>query len=136
MFQSRIPGIRGGRHTRLVTIKQRTVGSVTILELSGRLTMGEGSELLDKKLQSAVTDGRLALLLDCSRVSAIDSQGIKVLVQSVVSIEKRGGKLKLLKLQHKVRMVLNVMHLLTVFEVFDDEETAVRSFQQEPGQQG
>jgi len=120
----------------LVTIKQRTVGSVTILELSGRLTMGEGSELLDKELQSAVTDGRLALLLDCSRVSAIDSQGIKVLVQSVVSIEKRGGKLKLLKLQHKVRMVLNVMHLLTVFEVFDDEETAVRSFQQEPGQPG
>lgn len=111
-----------------VGIKEHQAGSVTVLELSRRLTMGSGSEALDEKLQSLIADGRLALLLDCSQVSTIDSRGIRVLVRGVTSIEKRGGKLKLLKVPRRVREVLDVTRLLTVIETFDDEHAALRSF--------
>lgn len=109
-------------------VKECRTGSVTILELSGRLHVGAAAEELDERLQKLITDGRTALLLDCGQVSAIDSQGIKTLVRGVISAQKRGGKLKLLKLTPRVREVLNITRLLTVIESFDDEETALRSF--------
>ena len=109
-------------------VKERQAGSVTVLELTGRLTMGVGSEALEEKLQSLITSGRLALLLDCSQVTGIDSQGIKALVRAVTSVEKRGGKLKLLKIPRRVRGVLEVTRLLTVMESFEDEEAALQSF--------
>lgn len=110
-----------------VEVKKRHAGSITVLELSGRLTMG-GSDALDETLQSLIADGHLALLLDCNQVSAIDSQGIKALVRGAVSIEQRGGKLKLLKPAPRVRKVLEITRLLTVIETFDDEVAALESF--------
>ncbi len=108
-------------------VKERQAGSVTVLELSGWFVLS-GSEALEEKLQSLIAGGRLALLLDCSQVSAIDNRGIGALVQAVTSVEKRGGKLKLLKVSPRMREVLDVTGLLTVIESFDEEPTALRSF--------
>ena len=114
-------------------VKERQAGSVTILELRGRLHIGAAVEELDQKLQRLVAEGRTALLLDCSQVAGIDSQGIKTLVRGVISAQRRGGKLKLLKLTPRVREVLNITHLLTVIESFDDEQTALSSFSAQAG---
>ena len=111
-----------------IIFKERQAGPVTILELSGRLFMGEASDELDLKLQGLMSEGRVNLLLDCSRVTGIDSQGIKSLVRGVISAQKRGGKLKLLKLSHRVKEVLQITRLLTVIEFFDDEGVALQSF--------
>lgn len=107
---------------------ERQAGSVTILELSGRLFIGEASDELDQRLQGFMSAGRVNLLLDCSHVSGIDSQGIKSLVRGVISAQKRGGQLKLLKLSHRVKEVLQITRLLTVIESFDDEGDALQSF--------
>ncbi|MGD0694226.1 MAG: STAS domain-containing protein [Terriglobia bacterium] len=114
-------------------VKERQAGSVTILELSGRLHIGAVVEELDQKLQRLVAEGRTALLLDCSQVAGIDSQGIKTLVRGVISAQRRGGKLKLLKLTPRVREVLSITRLLTVIESFDDEQAALSSFSAQAG---
>lgn len=108
--------------------ERRRVGSLVILELNGRLVMGEGSEMLDAELQRRITVGERALLLDLAAVSAIDSQGIKSLVRAAISLQTRAGKLKLLNLRPRVRDVLEFTRLLTVIESFDNEEAAVQSF--------
>lgn len=110
-------------------VKQRHVGSVTVLELSGRMTIAAGSERLNEKLQALIADGHLHLLLDCSQVSGIDSQGISALVRGVISVRKRGGNLKLMKLSSRVRQVLEITRLISVIESFDDEAAALGSFQ-------
>ena len=110
------------------SVKTRQAGKVTILEPSGRLVVGEAANELDQTLQNCIAAGHLALLLDCSRASYIDSQGIQVLVRAVISIGRRGGKLKLLKLSGRVWEVLNLTRLLTVIESFEDEGAALRSF--------
>ncbi|MFQ5816392.1 MAG: STAS domain-containing protein [Terriglobia bacterium] len=84
-------------------VKQRQAGSVIVLELSGRLTMGEGCASLERKLKSLAADGLLSLLLDCSQLQTIDSQGIEVLLGGLRSHETRGGKLKLFKVSPRVR---------------------------------
>lgn len=109
-------------------IKERAVGPVTCLEVRGRLTMGKGAQQLDKKLQDTIVAGCLAVLLDCSQVSIIDSQGLKVLVRGFVSLDKQGGKLKLLRMSDRVRAVLEITQLLDVIENFDDEDAALKSF--------
>jgi anti-sigma B factor antagonist len=110
------------------SVKTRQVGKVTILEPSGRLMIGATADDLDQTLQEIIARGSLALLLDCSQISFIDSQGIKVLVRCAISTERRGGKVKLLRLSPQARRVLEITRLLTVFESFEDETTALRSF--------
>jgi anti-anti-sigma factor len=107
---------------------ERQVGSVTILSVSGRLFLGAASEELDAKLQSLLAEGRVNLLLDCSDVTAIDSQGIKSLIRGVISAQKRGGQLKIMKSSHRLREVLIITHLLTVIETYDGEDAALASF--------
>jgi anti-sigma B factor antagonist len=109
-------------------VKTRQVGKVTILEPSGRLMIGATADDFNQTLQDAITGGSLAVLLDCSQISFIDSQGIKVLVRGAISMERRGGKVKLLRLSPQVRRVLEITRLLTVFESFQDETTALLSF--------
>jgi len=109
-------------------VTERRVNSVTILELDGRLTMGAGSEALNQKLKSLIAEGHRALLLNCSQVSAIDSQGIQALVLGVRLAKNNGGQLKLLKPSSRLRESLKVTRLLPLFESFDDEEKALRSF--------
>ncbi len=109
-------------------VRERRNGPVVVLELEGRLTWGEGSEKLDAIVRRLIEGGERALLLDCSRVASIDSQGIKSLVSGYTSLEKRGGRLKLLRMSPRVREVLELTRLLTVIETFDDEGAAVKSF--------
>ena len=109
------------------SISERKRGSLVVLELSGRLVMGEGSEELDQEIQRRIQEGSHALALDCARVPAIDSQGIKSLVRSAISMQKHDGKLVLLHLTPRVRDVLELTRLLTVIESYDDEDAAARS---------
>jgi anti-sigma B factor antagonist len=111
-----------------IITKERQAGQVTVIELSGRLSLSPELDALDERLQALMGAGQLDFLIDCSRVTAIDSQGIKTLVRGVISSGKRGGKFKLLKISRRVREVLNLTRLLAVVEVFDDEEAALRSF--------
>jgi len=109
------------------SINERRRGSLVILELNGRLVMGEGSEELDKEIQQRIQGGIHALVLDCAHVPAVDSQGIKSLVRGAISLQKRDGKMVLLHLTPRVRDVLELTRLLTVIEAFDDEDAAARS---------
>jgi len=111
-----------------IVANERQMGGVVILDLSGRVYLGESCEELDEKLQGLFTAGKVNLILDCSAVSGIDSQGIKVLVRGVISAHSRGGKLSLLKITPRVREVLTITRLITVIESFDDEQSALASF--------
>jgi len=109
-------------------IKERQAGAVTVLEVSGRMTLTEGSDPLDTKLQDLIAAGRRAVLLDCSRVSGIDSRGLKALVRGLISMRKRGGGLKLLRPSDRVRQLLEITRLSTVIEMYDDEAQGLQSF--------
>ena len=109
-------------------VKERRSGPVVIVELTGRLTMGEATDKLDEALRKLIEGGERALLLDCAGVPVVDSQGIKSIVWGLTSVQKRGGKLKLLRITPRVRDVLDMTRLLTVIETFDDEPGAVASF--------
>ena len=117
---------RIGQLTMPTMINERKVGPIIMLELGERLTI-EGVGELREKVESLVADGHTALLLDCSQVTAIDSQGLGALVRTWVSLNHRGGKLKLI---HSVRMreVFEITGLQKVIECFDDVGSALRSF--------
>ncbi len=108
--------------------ERERAGKVVIVELSGRLTMGDGSDAVREFLQQLVAQGERAVLLDMAGVPMLDSRGIQALVHGYTSLRNRGGHLKLLSLTPRVREVLDYTRLLTVFEAFDDEAAAVKSF--------
>ncbi len=107
-------------------INERKVGPITLLELGERLTI-EGVGELREKVERLVADSHTALLLDCSQVTAIDSQGLGALVRTWVSLKHRGGKLKLIH-SVRVREVFEITGLQKVIECFDDVGSALRSF--------
>ena len=115
-----------GQLTMPMIINARKVGPITMLELGERLTI-EGVGELREKVESLVADGHIALLLDCSQVTAIDSQGLGALVRIWVSLERCGGKLKLIP-SGRMRQVLEITGLHKVIECFDDVGSAFRSF--------
>jgi anti-sigma B factor antagonist len=103
-------------------------GNVAVVDLSGRITLGEGCALVRSTVQDLVKAGDIRLLLNLADVSYMDSAGLGELVGSYASVTNKGGKIKLLNAQGKVAEVLNVTKLYTVFETFTDEAAAVRSF--------
>ena len=107
----------------------RHVGNVAIVELSGRVTLGEGSALVRSTIRDLAKSGQVNILLDLKEVSYMDSAGLGELVGSYASVTSAGGKIKLLNAQGKVTEVLAVTKLYTVFETFSDEAAALRSFQ-------
>ena len=109
-------------------IRERAAGKVTVVELAGRITLGESGDAVEARLQELIQNGARALLLDLSRVEVLDSRGLKALVRAYISMQKREGQLKLMKAPPRIRMVLDITHLLQVFEIFEDEETARSSF--------
>jgi anti-sigma B factor antagonist len=109
-------------------LKDRQIDSVTLVDVVGRLETSGGSDALEEKLQSLIRQGQRSLLLECSRVSAIDSSGIGALVRCVISVHNRGGDLKLLRLSPVMRSALKVLGLIERLESFDDEATALASF--------
>jgi anti-sigma B factor antagonist len=109
-------------------IRERADGGVTVVELAGRITLGDSGDSVEARLQEIIQNGARAVLLDLGGVEVLDSRGIKALVRAFISLQKRDGQLKLMKPSPRIRQVLDITHLLKVFEVFDDEETARRSF--------
>ena len=109
-------------------IKERQAGEVTILELKGRVALGKGSQALNDKLDALIGQGRVKLLVQCTEVTILDSQGISSLVRGLISTRKRGGQLKLLKPSPRAHSVLDTTRLLTVIESFEDEAQALASF--------
>jgi len=99
-----------------------------VVDLSGRITLGEGSALLRKTVRGLLEEQRRRIVLNLADVDYIDSSGIGELVSGFTAVKNQGGDLKLLQLTKKVRDLLQITKLYTVFEVFTDEPTAVRSF--------
>jgi anti-sigma B factor antagonist len=111
-----------------VKLTTRQVGDVTVIDVSGRITLGEGSSTLRDSLRDLVKKNHKKILLNLKDVSYIDSSGIGELVSAYTTITNQGGKLKLLGLTHRVKDLLQITKLYTVFDVHDDEAHAVRSF--------
>ena len=106
----------------------RQVDGVTIVDLNGRIVLGEATTALRELLQNLVTQGQKKILLNLADVSYIDSSGLGALVSGFTSLTGQQGSLKLLNLTKKVQDLLQITKLLTVFEVYTDEATAVQSF--------
>jgi len=106
----------------------RQVDGVTIVDLSGRITLGEGSVLLRDMVRDLVTKGQRKILLNLGDVTYIDSSGIGELVSAFTTVRNQGGELKLLHLTKKVHDLLQITKLYTVFDVKDDEAVAVAAF--------
>ena len=111
-----------------VKLTTRQVGDVTVIDASGRITLGEGSTSFRDKIRDLVSAGNKKILINMGDVSYIDSSGIGELVSSFTSVTNSGGALKLLNLGKRVQDLLQITKLYTVFETFDDEAAAVRSF--------
>ena len=106
----------------------RQVDGITIVDLSGRITLGEGSVILRDTVRDLVTKGNRKILLNLGDVNYIDSSGIGELVSAFTTVRNQGGELKLLNLTKKVHDLLQITKLYTVFDVKDDEAAAVGSF--------
>ena len=106
----------------------RQVDGVTIVDMSGRITLGEGSVVLRDTIRDLVGKGQKKILLNLGDVTYIDSSGIGELVSAFTAVRREGGELKLLKLTKKVHDLLQITKLYTVFDIKDDEATAVQAF--------
>jgi anti-sigma B factor antagonist len=106
----------------------RDAGQVTVVDLGGRIVLGDGSALLRKTIRGLLEDQRRWILLNLADVDYIDSSGIGELVSGYTAVKNQGGELKLLYLTKKVRDILQITRLYTVFDIFSDESTAVGSF--------
>lgn len=106
----------------------RSADGVEIISLQGKITIGSGDTQLREIISNTLNSGKSNILLDLSGVTTIDSSGIGELVGSYTTATNRGGKLKLLHLPAKLNELLHVTQLITVFEVYEDEQEALKSF--------
>ena len=106
----------------------RDVGPIIMVDLSGRIALGEGSALLRKTIRDLLEGGNTRIILNLGDINYIDSSGIGELVSGFTAVRSRQGELKLLNLTRKVKDLLQITKLFTVFEVYTDEGEAVRSF--------
>lgn len=111
-----------------LNISERQAGDVTVLDLSGKVTIGEGSVALRTAIRRMLEEGKKKILLNLSGVGYVDSSGIGELVSSYTAINKDGGQLKLLNLTQKIQDLLTITKLLTVFDVYESESEALNSF--------
>ena len=110
-------------------ISERKSGDVVIVDVSGRITLADGGDtVLKDKVRSLVQQGHKKLLLNLGNVSYVDSAGLGELVQSYATVNKNGGALKLLNVTRRIKDSLSITKLLTVFETFDTEAEALKSF--------
>jgi anti-sigma B factor antagonist len=110
-------------------IEERVVGDVTILDLKGKITLGEGDEALKAKVNALTAQGRKRILLNLAGVPYIDSAGLGEVVHTYTTVSRQGGQLKLVNLTKRITDLLSITKLLTVFETFDSEDEALKSFQ-------
>jgi anti-sigma B factor antagonist len=109
-------------------VTYRDAGVVTVVDISGRITLGESSALLRKTIRDLLDDKRANILLNLADVDYIDSSGIGELVSAYTAVKRNGGALKLLQLTKRVHDLMQLTKLFTVFDVYSDERTALRSF--------
>ena len=109
--------------------KTRQVDGIAVVDVSGRITLGEETKLLRETVQRLLGGGEKEILLNLAEVSFIDSAGLGELVSAFTSVRNRGGDLKLLQLTRRVHDLLQITKLYTVFDISDDEAEAIQSFQ-------
>ncbi len=109
-------------------IDERKVGDITILDLKGKMTLGEGDELLRNKINTVAAGGAKKIILNLGDVPYIDSAGLGEVVRTYTTVSRQGGSLKLLNLTKRIQDLLSITKLLTVFETYDSEGEAIKSF--------
>jgi anti-sigma B factor antagonist len=109
-------------------IEERVVNDVTILDLKGKITLGDGDEALKEKINSLVQQNRRRILLNLADVPYIDSAGLGEVVRTYTTVSRQGGQLKLVNLTKRITDLLSITKLLTVFDTFDSEAEALKSF--------
>jgi len=110
-------------------VKERQAGDVTVLDMSGEVRMGEGSIALRDVIRRLSSEGKTKLLLNLGGVKYVDSSGIGELIANYTTVSRLGGQLKLLNLTERIQNLLVITKLLTVFDVYEDEATALKSFE-------
>ena len=111
-----------------MTLNERRVGDITILDLKGRLVLDDGDDQLRDKIGALSDEGRVNVLVNLQDVTYVDSCGIGVLIAKYVSLRRKGGSVKLLNLTPRSHHLMEISKLLSVFEIFESEEQAVASF--------
>ena len=111
-----------------IKLNTRQVGDVSVVDVAGRITLGEGSSALRDMMRDLVSKSQKKILLNLGEVSYIDSSGIGELVSGFTTVTNSGGNLKLLGLNKRVKDLLQITKLYTVFDVHEDEAGAIRSF--------
>jgi anti-sigma B factor antagonist len=109
-------------------IEERAVGDVVVLDLKGKVTLGGGDELLKDKVNSLVNQGKKKIILNLEGVPYVDSAGLGEIVRTYTTVSRQGGSLKLLNLTKRITDLLSITKLLTVFDTYDSESDAVKSF--------
>jgi anti-sigma B factor antagonist len=109
-------------------IAERTIGDVVVLDVKGRVQLGEGDEMLKDKVNSLLNQGRKKIVLNLADVPYIDSAGLGEVVRTFTTVSRQGGQLKLLNLTKRITDLLAITKLLTVFDTYDSEQEAVQSF--------
>jgi anti-sigma B factor antagonist len=109
-------------------ISERTSGNVTVVDLDGKLILGEPTQRLHDKINSLLQQGQKNIVLNLGAVSFVDSGGLGELVRTLTTMQKHGGSLKVANLPKRIQDLLVMTRLVTVFETFDDENAAVKSF--------
>ncbi len=115
-----------------LSIRNRRVGGVTIMDLTGKIVIGDSNRALHSALREAAESDRRDVIVNLGNVSAIDSSGLGELVAGFASLERSGGSLKLLNLPDRINELMTITKLHTVFDVFDDEDDAVESYHLSP----
>ncbi len=116
-----------------MTLKEREIGDVTVLDLAGRLVLDEGDTMVRMRVNELIIGNRLKVIVNLRDVTYIDSCGLGVLVAKLVSLRNKGGDLRLLHLSPRTARVFSISKLENVFETFDSESDAVASFAEAPG---
>jgi anti-sigma B factor antagonist len=109
-------------------IKERVVDGISLLDLSGKIVLGEGDLVVKDRIKGLLADGQRRILLNLADVSYIDSAGLGSLISSYATVKREGGQLKLVNLTKRVQDLLAITKLITVFDTYDDEKEALSSF--------
>jgi anti-sigma B factor antagonist len=111
-----------------LTITKRQVRNVLIVDLAGKITLGETNRQLHEEMRLLVTEGKRNIILNLAKVSVLDSSGLGELIAGYATLEKSGGKLKLINLPARVTELMTITKLLTVFDVYDSEADGIASY--------
>ena len=109
-------------------IRERVVNGISVLDISGKISLGEGDLQIKDRIKDLLADGQRRILLNLADVSYIDSAGLGSLISSYATVKREGGNLKLVNLTKRVKDLLAITKLITVFDTFEDEASAVSSF--------